>query len=152
MKTLSRKECEAELVSRLRQARVDSVGRWGRMSAHQMICHVCDSFRMALGEKHVKDVSTLAKRTLVKQLALYMPLQWRPGIVTVPEVDQEAGGTRPIEFAQDLKEVETLLVRMVSRAGKGDWPPHPIFGRMSEADWMRWAYLHTDHHLRQFGL
>jgi len=29
--------------------------------------------------------------------------------------------------------------------------PHPIFGWMSEASWMRWAYLHTDHHLRQFG-
>ena len=28
---------------------------------------------------------------------------------------------------------------------------HPIFGRMSERTWLRWAYLHTDHHLRQFG-
>ena len=122
------------------------------MTAHQMICHVSDAFRMALGEKHVEDVSTLAKRTLVKWLALYMPVQWRPGIVTVPEVDQEVGGTRPAEFARDLKDVETLLVRFASRAGKGEWPRHPIFGRMSEGDWLRWAYLHTDHHLRQFGL
>jgi hypothetical protein len=28
---------------------------------------------------------------------------------------------------------------------------HPLFGRMSDADWLRWAYLHADHHLRQFG-
>jgi len=28
---------------------------------------------------------------------------------------------------------------------------HPIFGGMSERAWLRWAYLHTDHHLRQFG-
>ena len=28
---------------------------------------------------------------------------------------------------------------------------HPLWGRMSEWEWGRWGYLHTDHHLRQFG-
>jgi hypothetical protein len=27
-----------------------------------------------------------------------------------------------------------------------------VFGRMSQAAWLRWAYLHMDHHLRQFGV
>ena len=31
-------------------------------------------------------------------------------------------------------------------------PAHGFFGIMSLADWHRWAYKHTDHHLRQFGL
>ena len=31
-------------------------------------------------------------------------------------------------------------------------PAHGFFGRMSTADWQRWAYKHTNHHLRQFGL
>ena len=30
-------------------------------------------------------------------------------------------------------------------------PSHPMFGPMTAADWMRWGYLHADHHLRQFG-
>jgi hypothetical protein len=29
---------------------------------------------------------------------------------------------------------------------------HGLFGLMSVADRQRWAYKHTDHHLRQFGL
>jgi hypothetical protein len=29
--------------------------------------------------------------------------------------------------------------------------PHPIFGRITRAEWLRWGYLHADHHLRQFG-
>lgn len=152
MKTLARSECGAELAARLRRARGDGVRRWGRMTAHQMICHLSDSFRMALGQKHVADASSLSKRTFIKWLALYTPLQWRPGILTVPEVDQEGGGTRPAEFASDLKEAEALLGHVASHAGSGKWPDHPIFGRMSEGDWLRWAYLHTDHHLRQFGL
>jgi hypothetical protein len=36
-------------------------------------------------------------------------------------------------------------------SGAAGRPAHPIFGRMTEAEWMRWGYLHTDHHLRQFG-
>ena len=35
--------------------------------------------------------------------------------------------------------------------GGAPWPRHPIFGRMSQRAWLRWAYLHMDHHLRQFG-
>ena len=26
-----------------------------------------------------------------------------------------------------------------------------LWGKMSARDWMRWGYLHADHHLRQFG-
>ena len=28
---------------------------------------------------------------------------------------------------------------------------HPMMGHMSKWEWMRWGFLHTDHHLRQFG-
>jgi hypothetical protein len=28
---------------------------------------------------------------------------------------------------------------------------HPMFGSMKRADWLRWGYLHADHHLRQFS-
>ena len=64
MKTLADQECAAELVSRLRNARRDAPRQWGRMTAHQMICHLCDSFRFALGERPVGDVSNLVNRTL----------------------------------------------------------------------------------------
>ena len=107
---------------------------------------------MALGQKAASDASGPVQHTLIKWLALYTPLRWRPGIVTRPEVDQEVGGTRPVEFRTDLKEAEDLLALVAAQAGRTKWPSHPVFGRMSERDWMRWAYLHTDHHLRQFGL
>jgi len=27
-----------------------------------------------------------------------------------------------------------------------------MFGLMPDRDWMRWGYLHMNHHLRQFGV
>jgi hypothetical protein len=121
------------------------------MSAHQMICHLSDSCRIATGEKVASDASGPVQRTLVKWIALYLPLQWPPGIPTRPEVDQQSSGTRPGEFASDVSELETLLELIATRGKEVDWPVHPIFGRMSQPSWLRWAYLHADHHLRQFG-
>ena len=120
------------------------------MTAHQMVCHLADACRMAMGERRVRPVSSPLPRTLVKWMALYVPVRWRPGIATVPEADQMVLGTRPTEFSRDLGEAIALLESIAARRG-ASWPVHPIFGRMSEAEWQRWAWLHTDHHLRQFG-
>ena len=152
MKTLARKTDEAELLARLRTVRVDTARRWGRMSAHQMICHLADAFRMALGQKTASPASGVLQRTIVKAIALYAPLPWPAGrIPTRPELDQEAEGTRPVEFADDLAQVEVLLGLVSASSSTLAMRPHPTFGPLSEAAWLRWAYLHTDHHLRQFG-
>jgi len=121
------------------------------MSAHQMICHLADAFRMATGEKEVSDGSGPLQRTIVKWLALYAPLAWPAGIPTRPEVDQAIGGTKPLDFVLDAAQVESLLAKTAANDPRA-WPVHPIFGPLSPRAWMRWAYLHTDHHLRQFGL
>jgi hypothetical protein len=78
-------------------------------------------------------------------------LPWPAGILTRPEVDQEIGGTRPVNFAADVAELEALCERITTQSGRIHRRVHPVFGRMSQAAWLRWAYLHMDHHLRQFG-
>jgi hypothetical protein len=151
MKSLARQRDKAEVLARLERVRPQSVARWGRMSAHQMVCHLSDAFRMATGEKAVSDATSLLQRTIVKWIALYAPMHWPAGIETRPEIDQcRGGGTKPDDFARDVAEVATMVAAVTSRTSDR-WPPHPIFGALSEAEWMRWGYLHMDHHLRQFG-
>jgi hypothetical protein len=84
--------------------------------------------------------------------ALYFPLRWPHGVPTMPEMNQEIGGTRPIEFNADVSELRRLLERFTRQPRDFTWGPHPIFGVMTERDWMRWGYLHMDHHFRQFGV
>ena len=127
MPTLARDPDKDELLRRIRTLRPDSVRLWGRMSAHQMVCHCTDAFRMASGEKPTSDVSNVGTRTVVKWIALHLPLRWPPGIKTVQEVDQEVGGTKPIEFFADLAELEARVERFATQ--RGGWPAHPIFGR-----------------------
>jgi len=151
LKTLARPRDKDEILERLRNVRPDSVRRWGRMSAHQMVCHLSDSFRVVMGQKPVSHATSLLQRTIVKWIALYLPLPWPAGILTRPEIDQELAGTKPLDFAADVTQLEALLELITAQTRSFDWQSHPVFGRLSDAAWLRWGYLHMDHHLRQFG-
>lgn len=151
MKTLARQRDKAEILGRLKALRPDSARRWGRMSVHQMVCHLIDGFRMGTGEKQVSHIAGPLRRTMLKWIALYLPVPWPPSIRTRPEIDQEVGGRRPADFAGDVAELEALVERVTAPSRTFDWHAHPIFGALSEAAWLRWGYLHMDHHLRQFG-
>jgi hypothetical protein len=119
------------------------------MSAHQMVCHLGDGFRMALGEKPSRPVAGRLPRPVMRWIALYLPLPWPEGIQTTPEINQEKDGTCPTGFGADVARLESLVEALTSSDLEGR--EHPVFGRMSRAAWLRWGYLHMDHHLRQFG-
>ena len=126
--------------------------QWGTMNAHQMVCHLDDSFKLALGERSASSVSDFFKRTVMKWGALYLPMQWPKNVPTRPEMEQGAGGTPPTEFEGDRAELLRTIERFCDPQRTFDSIEHPFFGPMSPGQWMRWGYLHTDHHLRQFGL
>ena len=151
-RTLADADCKAEILARVRSLRSDSAPRWGRMSAHQMVCHVVDCNRMALGELDVMSTKARLPRAFVKWVSLYTPMPWPAGLPTNPELDQDVDGNRPGDFSADRAALEATVEQLTSRAGRGQWPRHPDFGAMSEGDWLRWGYRHIDHHLRQFGL
>ncbi len=117
-----------------------------------MVCHLNDSFRVALGERIASPATTLVFRTVGKWAALYVPIAWPRNSATRPEVDQRAGGTRPSEFESDRRELMKLIERFGRPEGRPVLGSHPLFGPMTEWQWQRWGYLHTDHHLRQFGV
>jgi Protein of unknown function (DUF1569) len=153
MKSLARERDKAEVLRRLAALRPDSVRRWGRMSAHQMVCHVSDGCRILTGERATHLMASPLPRRVTKWIALYAPVTWRPGIRTSAELDQEIGGTRPADFELDVAELANLIDQIAAdRRGRFAGQLHPVFGRMSESAWLRWAYLHADHHFRQFGV
>ena len=151
MKTLTNLGDREEILVRLGKVRADSARRWGKMSANQMVCHLADSFRGVMGEKALAPKPGTFGRGAMKWFALYVPLKWPHGVPTMPEMDQLIGGTKPAEFAADSTELRRLFERFTRQPRDFSWKPHPIFLEMTEQDWMRWGYLHMDHHFRQFG-
>ena len=111
MKTLLNVQDRTEVLDRLANLRPDAQHRWGTMSAHQMICHLSDSLRAAVGERYVSPSTNLLKRTILKPLALWVPIPWPHGYKTRPELDQQQRGTTPVQFLSDVEILQRLFER-----------------------------------------
>ena len=138
------------LRTRLRVLQPRATGRWGRMSPHQAVCHLCDWFRGVLGDRTIPGDPPSVGVKVLRFIAFTTPFPWPKGFRTAPEQDQERGGTAPTEFSADVAELETLMVRFVEKRGSG-MTPHWRWGQMPSAMWGRYGYRHVDHHLQQFG-
>jgi Protein of unknown function (DUF1569) len=149
MKTLAGDQERQAIKWRIDTLSPEDRGLWGKMSVGQMVCHLTDSYRLALGEKQALLASGPVQRTLLKWIALRAPLEWRKSFPTRPEVAQGIGGTPPSEFYRDRAALLGVIDRFCASASLSI--PHPIFGALTEWEWMRWGWLHADHHLRQFG-
>ena len=155
-RTLRNSADKQQIIARLKTIQLTSPRGWGKMTAAQMLCHLADSFRVTIGEKHwdlarVRVTPIPVPLWFLRWVALDLPKQWPQGTPTRPEVDAEAEGTKPGDFENDRQELLRLLDRFTRQPRDFQWQAHPIFGPLSEAEWMRWGYLHMDHHFRQFG-
>src|SRR5277367_6362031 len=101
MRTLTFISDRQSIAERISALTLSDSRRWGRMSVHQMICHLCDAYRAPLGEKYVSPTRVFVPRKLFKWVALRAPLKWPKGVPTRPEVEQGVGGTAPTEFFLD---------------------------------------------------
>jgi hypothetical protein len=124
-----------------------AAARWGKMTAPQMLCHVADQMRVALGDVPAVAVPTLLRFKPVRWLFVDR-LPWPKGrIPTAPEMQR----TRPGEWADDLAATRGLIDRFATASPTREWPVHPAFGRLSGDEWGSLSARHLDYHLQQFG-
>ena len=148
MKTLWQSSTRDEIVQRLARLAPDARPGWGRMSAPQMLAHITDAMRMALG-----DLPTRAKRTPLlrypplKQLIIYV-LPFPKGAPTARELLDRA----PESWDAERDACRALIERFGAEPRTRAWPEHPAFGPLSAHAWGALGYKHLDHHLRQFGV
>jgi Protein of unknown function (DUF1569) len=138
----------AAILSRLDTLTPDATARWGRMNVSQMLAHIADSMRMALGDLPVKPKNVpVARLALVKFLIIYV-LPFPKNTPTADELRARA----PQSFERELFDVRALVARLDPARGTLRAAQHPVFGAMSMKDWGALGYKHLDHHLRQFGV
>jgi hypothetical protein len=139
----------ARLVQRLEVLRPDTPRRWGTLTAGEMLCHLGDAATNLLGRPPSGEART---HRLRKWVGLRSPLPWPRGARTPPRLDPRLEGTRPTDFEQDRRRAIESLRQLALAPDEVLRATHALFGRMTPDDWKRWAYRHTDHHLRQFGM
>ena len=73
MYTIYDSKQRASIDHRLGALRPEGSARWGIMTASQMVCHLNDSYALAMSEKTASEDITLLSRTLVRWVALRAP-------------------------------------------------------------------------------
>ena len=114
-----------------------------------MVCHLGDAAVNVIGRPGDPSAKS---RPLRKLIGLRSSLPWPHGAETGPQSNPKLDGTKPTDFDQD-RERAIQALRNLTAVRPDSFPSsHKVFGVMSHRDWLLWAYKHTDHHLRQFGV
>lgn len=144
--TLLRPEVERELQERLMKLSRETPGRWGRMSAAQMLRHLAGAIRMATGDLHIARRNTPLRLFPIKQLIVFV-LPFPRGAPTAPALIAKDEA----DFDRERREVSALLAGFATR-NLESWPDHPAFGPLTRDQWGVMVWKHADHHFRQFGV
>jgi hypothetical protein len=152
VKSLCHAEQQREIAARLQIVSEKHKPLWGRMNAGAMLRHQLQAFEVALQERPVRRLERFPLRgPHGRWLAFYSGLPWSKGFRTVPEIDILLKAEAIGDFDAEKSALVEIFDRFCCIPADNLLPEHPFFGRMSYDDWMRWGYLHPDHHLRQFG-
>jgi hypothetical protein len=121
--------------------------RWGRMSTDQMLCHVAEALRMALGELSLPSSNKPLFRTRVVKYLIFSVFPFPKSAPTAPGLV----ATATLGFDAERARVVALVGRFAGLPDSGPGPEHPLFGPLSWPEWGQSQHKHLDHHLRQFG-
>lgn len=141
------------IFSRVDKITEDTKGKWGKLNATQMIRHLSEANRMALGEILMPDRSSFLTRTLIKWMFLSNvkpPGREKGKIRTFPEVDIVNSAIVPEDLESEKKRYKSGVESIINAPVLH--PTHTAFGKMTRADWGFLAYAHADYHLTQFNL
>ena len=149
MRTIFDDGLRGQIIGRLNKLTVENQALWGKMSPAQMVKH-CRLWEEMIHENKLFRRPLIGR--LIGPLILKKVLQtpeFRRNSPTIPEMLVTDTGI-------DLDEERQQLIALLSSYPQYTWPDnsfiHPFFGKMTREQIGQMAYLHLDHHLKQFGV
>jgi Protein of unknown function (DUF1569) len=123
--------------------------QWGTMNVSQMLHHLNLACGGSLGFYTLPDESYLVSRTVFRWILIdWFPEQ--PVGLRLPK-DFKIPDDAQFEFGFEKQQLLKILDVAWSARSAADWQPHPMFGRMTPAEWGKLLQIHIDYHLKQFA-
>ncbi len=153
MKSIIEKSELEKIIQRINNLQVDSKNLWGKMTAHQMLCHVSDPIRDILGIRQTEPVTPPEMREQIKAMVL-VEEDWAYNLPTFTPYlqDESGGGTIPKDFEDDRKNLIEMLNQFFNTADDFTFHPHAGLGMLTKDEYGKYIWKHADHHLRAFGV
>lgn len=142
-----------DLVELLNNVSPDTMGKWGKMNAQQMVEHLTDFFDASAGKMHQEIITPEEHLPKYKEFLLSeKPFRenTKAPVNLVPE--------EPVACKQkDMATAISLLRNSINNFflffenNPSQTTIHPVFGQLNYEEWIQLHYKHVMHHLRQFG-
>lgn len=149
MESIFDKEANQKLLQRIDSLSAAHKAMWGKMNAAQMLLHCQKPMDVGTGQLKLSRgilgmlFGKMAKRGFLKDKGFKQNLPTHPKFRISDTPDFEAE-----------KKAFADKVRLFGDRGPSvlATKKHPFFGEMSHDEWGQLLYLHTNHHLSQFGV
>jgi hypothetical protein len=148
-KSLLDEETVDELLARVEKLSPDANSHWGKMNATEMLLHCTLANTFILEDESVYRKPTL-KEKLIRALAFNL----------LSKIPRNNRGPKRLETKGKISSADFELQRRkyiatIKRFPRHDKPfasLHPKMGFLNNEQWGKFAWVHMDHHLRQFGV
>ena len=137
------------IVSRAAKLNRDTAGKWGTMDVNEMLLHCTLANKFILEDESSYRKQSLKQR-VIKNIALYVILRFPKGRKGPDRINAK-GKTSPAAFEQHLQEYINTIKRFPTHP-RPFTSIHPGMGYLNNKEWGIAAWMHMDHHLRQFGV
>lgn len=140
-----------ETAKRLEKLTPESRPLWGKMSCPEMMGHLNMTIMYSMGKFPAIPASpSWVNRHIVGPLILN-------GILKLPKnfnPPRPEGAPAPPPVPGNAEMLLNAMKMYLEGLQKGDFkaPVHPGFGEIGAEGWGKMHVVHTDHHLRQFGV
>ncbi len=139
------------ILRRINNLEIDSNIQFEKLGINEMLCHIADQIRLALGYLELKNTGNFFDRTLIKWFELSMREISAEKINRVEGVIPEIEKTKPVNFIDDKVTLVKLLEQLVRKDEAYDWGEHPKFGQLNRKEWGKLIYAELNYYLKQFG-
>lgn len=136
--------------ARVRNLGADSRRQFGTMTLPEMLAHLEQTFKVALGEVEGKDESNWLMRNVMGPLAFHV-LPWPKGKLKTADLMLVAPEGEIEELKQRLLACIDRFVDVYERE-PGRTAISPLLGPITMKQWALVHGRHLPHHLEQFGV
>lgn len=136
--------------NRIHNLQPDASPRWGSMNPATMLQHCRIITESMIRQRPAASTPTLRQR-IMRTLILNGIIKIPHGRQMPKHIAEQMSAAGQAEFATEKAALLQALEAFA--AFRGDLNgAHPRFGKMNRTQWGRFAWVHLDHHLRQFGV
>jgi Protein of unknown function (DUF1569) len=143
-----------QFIMLLKDLSADTVGKWGKMNAQQMVEHVTAFFKVSSGKLHFPLVSATEHLPKLKAFLL-SDKEFRENTKAPSSViGEEPLPVKTNTMAEAITALQDSIEEFINYFQDDSYITtlHPVFGELNFSEWILLHYKHVIHHAKQFGL